>query len=78
MHIVIYATSFEPFGESRKTPKKYRGWVQIRSTHAKTKKRKNKKARQGRCSVAPTYLALPLYQGFSRVETQKSTQAIVS
>ena len=36
------------------------------------------KSETGRCMIAPTCLALPLYQGFSRADTQKSTQAIVS
>ncbi len=32
----------------------------------------------GKCTFAPTCLALPLYQGLSWGDTQKSTQAIVS
>ena len=69
---------YRTFWRILRNAKMYRGWVQIFNCSNPQRKQKKRKSETGRCMVAPTCLALPLFQGFSRVETQKSTQAIVS
>ena len=68
----VTTASVKAIGEAMNTMSFVNKAINIREAE------KSKKSETGRCTVAPTYLALPMYQGFSRVETQKSTQAIVS
>ena len=71
MYMLIYAAALRTFWRISRNAKKCRGWVQILSTHQMNENLIKQKGETGRCKLAPTCLALPLYQGVSRRETQK-------
>ena len=75
MYMLIYATALRTFWRISRNAKQYSGWVQILSTRQMNENLIKQKGETGRCKFAPTCLALPLYQWFSRVETQKGTVA---
>ena len=71
MYMLIYAAALRTFWRISRNAKKCRGWVQILSTHQMNENLIKQKGETGRCKLAPTCLALPLYQGITRRETQK-------
>ena len=62
MYMLIYAAALRTFWRISRNAKKCRGWVQILSTHQMNENLIKQKGETGRCKLAPTCLALPLYQ----------------